>query len=179
MFCVDIRLWNRTGFGYCKLFMSMTNNDVWSFLLNRMTSEDNFVEFNFVRFGVPRSRMNLYNMRDSPKLNFFVQFLGKRYKVPFFLREHCYGNNVSRFAWKLAFQRTIRKISFFSRMEKHLTGVYTFDNFWIIVFLNYESAVWILTIQLPRSSDLTVCDFYLWAFAKDSVYVSPLPAAAI
>ena len=27
----------------------------------------------------------------------------------------------------------------------------------------------------PRSPDLTVCDFFLWAFVKDSVYVPPLP----
>jgi hypothetical protein len=27
----------------------------------------------------------------------------------------------------------------------------------------------------PRSPDLTPCDFFLWAFVKDSVYVLPLP----
>ena len=27
----------------------------------------------------------------------------------------------------------------------------------------------------PRSPDLTVCDFFLWGFVKDSVYVPPLP----
>ena len=27
----------------------------------------------------------------------------------------------------------------------------------------------------PRSPDLTVCDFFLWGFAKDNVYVPPLP----
>lgn len=27
----------------------------------------------------------------------------------------------------------------------------------------------------PRSLDLTVCDFFLWGFKKDSVYVPPLP----
>ena len=27
----------------------------------------------------------------------------------------------------------------------------------------------------PRSPDLTVCDFFLWGFVKDNVYVPPLP----
>ena len=27
----------------------------------------------------------------------------------------------------------------------------------------------------PRSPDLTTCDFFLWGFVKDSVYVPPLP----
>jgi hypothetical protein len=29
----------------------------------------------------------------------------------------------------------------------------------------------------PRSPDLTPCDFYLWGFVKDSVYVPPLPTS--
>jgi len=29
----------------------------------------------------------------------------------------------------------------------------------------------------PRSPDLTVCDFFLWSFVKDNVYVPPLPKA--
>lgn len=27
----------------------------------------------------------------------------------------------------------------------------------------------------PRSPDLTVCDFFLWGYIKDKVYVPPLP----
>jgi len=27
----------------------------------------------------------------------------------------------------------------------------------------------------PRSPDLTVCDFFLWGFVKDNIYVPPLP----
>ena len=29
----------------------------------------------------------------------------------------------------------------------------------------------------PRSPDLTPCDFFLWGFVKDRVYVSPLPVS--
>jgi len=28
----------------------------------------------------------------------------------------------------------------------------------------------------PRSPDLAVCDFFLWGYVKDRVYVPPLPA---
>ena len=28
----------------------------------------------------------------------------------------------------------------------------------------------------PRSPDLTVCDFFVWGYVKDRVYVLPLPA---
>jgi len=28
----------------------------------------------------------------------------------------------------------------------------------------------------PRSPDLTPCDFFLWVFVKDTVFVPPLPA---
>ena len=28
----------------------------------------------------------------------------------------------------------------------------------------------------PRSPDLTACDFFLWGFVKDTVFVPPLPA---
>ena len=28
----------------------------------------------------------------------------------------------------------------------------------------------------PKSPDLTVCDFFLWSYVKDGVYVPPLPA---
>jgi hypothetical protein len=30
-------------------------------------------------------------------------------------------------------------------------------------------------LRPPRSPDLTACDFFLWGFVKDSVYVPPLP----
>ena len=29
----------------------------------------------------------------------------------------------------------------------------------------------------PRSPDATPCDFFLWGYVKDQVYVSPLPAS--
>ncbi|PNF20256.1 hypothetical protein B7P43_G15455 [Cryptotermes secundus] len=32
---------------------------------------------------------------------------------------------------------------------------------------------------LPRSSDLTPCDFLLWGYIKDHVYIPPLPRALV
>jgi hypothetical protein len=29
----------------------------------------------------------------------------------------------------------------------------------------------------PRSSDLTLCDFFLWRYIKDRVFVPPLPVS--
>jgi len=29
----------------------------------------------------------------------------------------------------------------------------------------------------PRSPDATLCDFFLWGYVKDQVYVPPLPAS--
>ena len=32
------------------------------------------------------------------------------------------------------------------------------------------------TCHTPRSPDATPCDFFLWGYVKDQVYVPPLPA---
>ena len=33
------------------------------------------------------------------------------------------------------------------------------------------------TCHTPRSPDATPCDFFLWVYVKDQVYVPPLPAS--
>jgi hypothetical protein len=37
--------------------------------------------------------------------------------------------------------------------------------------------VGVLTTWPPRSPDATLCDFFLWGYVKDQVYVPPLPAS--
>jgi len=37
--------------------------------------------------------------------------------------------------------------------------------------------VGVLTTRHPRSPDATPCDFFLWVYVKDQVYVPPLPAS--
>jgi hypothetical protein len=32
-----------------------------------------------------------------------------------------------------------------------------------------------LTCSLPRSPDLTLCDFFLWGYVKDKVFIPPVP----
>jgi hypothetical protein len=33
-----------------------------------------------------------------------------------------------------------------------------------------------MTRWIPRSPDLTTCDFFLWGYVKDRVYEPPIPA---
>jgi len=35
------------------------------------------------------------------------------------------------------------------------------------------------TCHTPRSPDATPCDFFLWGYVKDQVYVPPLPASTL
>ena len=35
------------------------------------------------------------------------------------------------------------------------------------------------TCHAPRSPDATPCDFFLWGYVKDQVYVPPLPATIL
>jgi len=37
----------------------------------------------------------------------------------------------------------------------------------------------VLTTWPPRSPDATPCDFYLWGYVKDQVYVPPLPPSSL
>ena len=42
----------------------------------------------------------------------------------------------------------------------------------------FEMIVGVLTTcPTPRSPDATQCDFFLWGYVKDQVYVPPLPAS--
>ena len=39
--------------------------------------------------------------------------------------------------------------------------------------------VMVLTTCPPRSPDATPCDFLLWGYVKDQVYIPPLPASIL
>ena len=41
----------------------------------------------------------------------------------------------------------------------------------------FEMIVWGFNNLPPRSPDITPCDFFLWGYVKDQVYVPPLPAS--
>ena len=41
----------------------------------------------------------------------------------------------------------------------------------------FEVIVGGLTTWQPRSPDATPCDFFLWGYVKDQVYIPPLPAS--
>ena len=39
-----------------------------------------------------------------------------------------------------------------------------------------DRKTWYYTLGTPRSPDMTPCEFFLWGYVKESVYVPPLPA---
>jgi hypothetical protein len=55
-------------------------------------------------------------------------------------------------------------------VRRHLNT--TLPQRWIGRTSNEDSA---LIPWSPRSPDLTPCDFFLWGYVKDKVYVSPIP----
>jgi hypothetical protein len=52
-------------------------------------------------------------------------------------------------------------------------GITKFD---ISLFTHTGLFKMIVGVWPPRSSDATPCDFFLWGYVKDQVYVPPLPA---
>ena len=40
----------------------------------------------------------------------------------------------------------------------------------------FKMIVWVIH-STPRSPEVTPCDFFLWVYVKDQVYVPPLPAS--
>jgi hypothetical protein len=41
----------------------------------------------------------------------------------------------------------------------------------------FKMIVGVLTTWPPRSPDATPCNFFIWGYVKDQVYVPPLPAS--
>ena len=39
-----------------------------------------------------------------------------------------------------------------------------------------DRKTWHYTLGPPRSPDMTPCEFFLWGYVKERVYVPPLPA---
>jgi len=73
------------------------------------------------------------------------------------------------------------KTSYSSKMELRLNGTMGFD----ITWMNLPRR-WIgrstdenmaLTCWPPRSPDITPCDFFLWGYIKDRLFIPPLPVS--
>jgi hypothetical protein len=73
------------------------------------------------------------------------------------------------------------KTSYSSKMELRLTGTIRSDITWIkiyhVVGLPINRWEHGTTCWPPRSPDLTPCDFFLWGYIKDRVFIPPLPVS--
>ena len=59
--------------------------------------------------------------------------------------------------------------------EQHQYDMRILPKRWIGRIGAQDIALCALVFWPPRSPDLTVCDFFLWGFVKDKVFVPPLP----
>lgn len=134
-------------------------------------------------WGLQNPHVTLEHERDTPKLNVFCAVSLKKVYGPFFFDEN-----------------TVTGVTYLRMLQNWLvpqmnedSGDYIFQQdgappHWhlnVRRFLNESLPQrWIgrmgnadLALQFwpPRSPDLTVCDFFLWGYVKDAVYVPPLP----
>lgn len=121
--------------------------------------------------------------RDSPKVNVFCAISRHKVYGPFFFAErtvtgHTYLDMLTEWLMpqleedlpNAIFQQDGAPPHYHHHVRKHLND--TRPGCWIGRTGNQDLAM--LTWP-PRSPDLTACDFFLWGFVKDVVYVPPLP----
>ena len=60
---------------------------------------------------------------------------------------------------------------------RQMSVVLGYNDVFTVVVKNSTKAFVFLSLRTwpPRSPDLTPCDFFLWGYIKDTVYVPPLP----
>lgn len=123
--------------------------------------------------------------RDSPKLNVFCAISSDKVYGPFFFAEKTvtgitYLDTLEQWLFpqlledsgNFIFMQDGAPAHFHELVRTFLNN--TIPNRWIgrggeedLIFRRWP----------PRSPDLTPCDFYLWGYIKDRVYVPPLPAS--
>ena len=69
----------------------------------------------------------------------------------------------------------IQEIIFSSRTEIHPIGTWMFDVSWMNRIGHRGNEDLALQFWHPRSPDRASCNFFMWGFVKDVVYVPPLP----
>ena len=120
--------------------------------------------------------------RDSPKVNVFCAMLSRKLYGPFFFTEktvtgHTYLDMIQQWL----FPQMREDSDNFLFQQDGAPPHYHND---VRDFLNELPQSWIgragnndncFEHWPPRSPDLTPCDFFLWGYIKDCVYVSPLP----
>lgn len=134
-------------------------------------------------WGTQSSHEIVEYARDSPKVNVFCAISNQKVYGPYFFTENTVngGNYLEMLdSWLIP------------QLQRDLIN-YVFQQdgappHWHRTVRNYLNQVlplrWIgrsgqddltLTTWPPRSPDLTPCDFFLWGYIKDLVYVPPLP----
>ena len=123
------------------------------------------------------------HQRDSPKINVFCAISRKKVYGPFFFEENTvtgntYLNMLQTWLFpqlqvdsdEFVFQQDGAPPHWKLEVRRYLNG--ELPQRWIGRKGNDDLAIhpW-----PPRSPDLTVCDFFLWGYIKDKVYVPPLP----
>lgn len=134
-------------------------------------------------WGSEHPRQIIEHVRDSPKLNVFAAICRRKLYGPFFFAE-----------------RTVRGHSYLDMLENWLMPQLEEDSQDFIFQQDgapphfHNDVRWYLNEHLPqrwigrtgrddeallkwppRSPDMTPCDFFLWGFVKDRVFVPPLP----
>jgi hypothetical protein len=136
-------------------------------------------------WGTENPRTTVQHVSDSPKVNVFCAISSRRGYGPFFFAE----KNFNGFAYldmlQLWLLPQLQEDSdnfilehdgapphFHLEVRRHLSN--TLCQRWIerMSKCNEDSA---LNPWAPMSPDLTPCDFFLWGYVEDNVYVPPLP----
>ncbi|PSN40664.1 hypothetical protein C0J52_15767 [Blattella germanica] len=130
-----------------------------------------------------RPRAVLQHVRDSPKINVFFAVSHRKVYGPFFFPEQTV--NSARYLGMLqiwlmpqlkeqqddfVFPKDPAPPHWHTDVRDYLDEI--LPHRWIgrATADNIALAFW-----PPRSPDLTPCDFFLWGFVKDSIFVTPVP----
>ncbi|PNF27666.1 hypothetical protein B7P43_G14706 [Cryptotermes secundus] len=123
-------------------------------------------------WGLQNPRVTLEHVRDSPKVNVFCAILlTKVYGAFFFLRmlQNWLVPQMNEDSGDYIFQQDGAPPHLHLNVRRFLNE--SLPQRWIGDMGNEDLA---LQFWPPTSPDLTSCDFFLWGFEKDAVYVPPL-----
>lgn len=135
-------------------------------------------------WGTDNPHSFVQHVRDSPKLNVFCAVSKFKVYGPFFFAEQSITGNIylgmlenwlmpqlETDSVDFIFQQDGAPPHFHLDVRDYLNT--RLRNRWIGRIGNHDHD---LLPWPPRSPDLTPCDFFIWGYVKDSVFVPPLPA---
>ena len=136
-------------------------------------------------WGEENPHATVEQMRDSPKVNVFCAISKNRLYGPFFFEGNVTGDVYLHMLQKWLFDKLIAnehehfifKQDWAPPYWKPTVRAYLNENLpgrWIGRASDNDN---VLLKWLPRSPDLTHCDFFLWGYVKGLVYIPPLPTS--